>query len=228
MIKLKNIKQAISAPRLSGFVEQSDTSDSKSVERYKWNILLSESLYTSLHIFEISFRNRIHNLATIHWGNDWLLNGNVSFSTFHSQKIDKAKLDLQKSRKIIETPRIIAELNLGFWTSLFDHQYFHDFTSKIIIDVFPNLDKKEIKRNSKIRTRLRNTRMLRNRVFHYEPVWNLTPSIEKKYDELIEAISWINVDMAGWLNSFCRFKEIWKNHPQYIAVDNNRDSDSGS
>jgi hypothetical protein len=174
---------------------------------------LSESLYLAFHIFEVNLRNKIHEVASIHFGTDWLVNGNVKFNDFHNNKIQSAMKDLKNKGKPVEIPRIIAELNLGFWTALFDHEYFNDFTTKIVIDSLLNLSKATKKRNLKIRSRFRNIRKLRNRVFHFEPIWNLQPSIRLKYDELIEAISWISTDMEKWLASFSRFDENENNKP---------------
>ena len=37
-----------------------------------WNIALCESLYPALHAFELSLRNRIHQVALRHFGSeDW-------------------------------------------------------------------------------------------------------------------------------------------------------------
>lgn len=205
MKKFKELKELISKPRLEALKGESD---SEKLRAYKVNIQASEAIYPALHIFEISLRNKINEIAIRTWGKDWLLGEKVAFNDFHLGKIQKAKQTLIKQRKEATTSRIIAELSLGFWTGLFDKNYFHHFSSKIIHSVFQNLPKETPKRNKRIRTSLRNIRNFRNRIFHYEPILGENYQAEKRYNELLEVITWISLGTRDWLSSFSREKDL--------------------
>lgn len=207
------IIELISEERLSAY--RSDINDSNLIvlARYTWNINLSQAFYAQLHLFEIFLRNRINYLATRVFGEDWLLGNRVKFNAFHSQKIKEAVENLQKNNRKVEKGRVIAELNLGFWTGLFGHEYYNHFMSKIIVEIFPNLEKSK-DRNQIIRTRLKDIRKLRNRVFHYEPVFNSKPSILENYINLVQAIAWIYSDPTDFQNNLDSFNNIYNDEPK--------------
>lgn len=205
MDNLKDLKLLISEPRLAAFKGDNDLDKLKAYQR---NIELSEALYPALHIFEVCLRNRINELAGNIWGDDWLISGAVQFNSFHTKKIKKAIDDLSRGQKEVTIPRIIAELNLGFWTGLFGKDYYDEFTSKIVVDVFGELPKSTKRRNKIIRFKLRNIRFFRNRIFHYEPIYGEKYPVEQRYNELIELIFWISPQAKIWLEKFCRFNKV--------------------
>lgn len=46
--------------------------------------------------------------------------------------------------------------------------------------------------------RLSNIRKLRNRIFHYEPIWYY-PDLEEQHAKVLEAINWINPAMKEFV-----------------------------
>ena len=71
---------------------------------------------------------------------------------------------------------------------------------------------------SKIRTRrtlskrFNRIRLLRNRIFHYEPIWHWK-DLKNQYEELLEALDWIEPKAAMLLKENCRFLSIYQNVP---------------
>ena len=49
---------------------------------------------------------------------------------------------------------------------------------------------------------------LRNRVFHYEPIW-YWESLPKQHDEILETITWINPSMAGLVRLTDHFPDAY-------------------
>lgn len=78
---------------------------------------------------------------------------------------------LRKDEKNTEPSDLVAALHFGFWTSLFTHRYKIALFRKIVKSVFPDLHSSQRTRNF-IMARLDRIRNIRNRIFHYEPIWH--------------------------------------------------------
>ena len=57
-------------------------------------------------------------------------------------------------------------------------------------DIFPHAPRRSSTRST-IQCRLESIRRLRNRVFHFEPIWRL-PDLRQQHLEILEIIGWIN------------------------------------
>ena len=161
---------------------------------YKKNIRLCKKFYPKLHYFEIIFRNAIDDVLTRYVnGADWI--NVIPLDKDSRHKINEVKNRLVKQNKSITHDRIISELTLGFWTTLFSKRYNqYKFQSVLVKNVFQNCPKS--KRNIKnLQVCVDEIRELRNRVCHYENIIHY-PDITQKYKNIKICISWISVDIS--------------------------------
>ena len=170
---------------------------------------LSESLYTPLQCLEVNLRNSLHDAATAHFNTDtWFdLPGVLHFKEIN--KIQEAKGALNKGNKPLDAGRVIAELTFGFWTSLLDVRYEKVLWPWLLKPVFPNMPR-HIRIRKNLSKRLNRVRILRNRVFHHEPIWHWLDLLTQ-HDEIVEAITWLNPAMMTFVEQFDRFEGIYKN-----------------
>ena len=115
--------------------------------------------------------------------------------------------------------KIIAELNFGFWTELLtsrDNKY-TDMWRRIFLDVFPNYKIKSSIDQDKtfIALKIDNIRNFRNRIFHYEPIYNQSDLI-KKHIDIFDVLTWLNEDMKILNELFDEFKNIEENKKEII------------
>ncbi|NDH69077.1 MAG: hypothetical protein EBY22_14480 [Gammaproteobacteria bacterium] len=182
-------------------------SDSLIMARYLWNIATCESLYSSIHLAEISLRNSIHKqLIEFTQKPDWYESTNL-VSEWQWEEINYAKLQIIKKRKVVTPGGMIAELRFGFWTGFFNK--FHAKSGighKLAASVFPYAPRIE-KDMRKIDYRWTRIRELRNRVFHHERIihWN---DLDLQYMILLESINWISPDLCLINGKINRFNEI--------------------
>jgi len=201
------IKKIISKDRLDGYFHevQSRIGDCDLLDAYtyySWNTLLSESLYASLQALEVSLRNSIQNNATQYFNNPLWFEDVNRMKPFNIKSISAAKKSLAKQRKNIDAGRIVAELNLGYWISLFYAHYEQILWRPLIKKIFPKMDPSQNNRKS-LSARLEKIRKLRNRVFHFEPIWYL--NLEERHAEIIEVLSWIEPAMVELLKPVDNF-----------------------
>lgn len=201
---MNNLQHALSPERLSTFVNMSKTLNFPGgIELYKYNLEMSQALYPLLSCLEVTLRNQIHSGMSKRWGQDWLISGKVSFYVEEKAKIEKAKASLRN----VTVPKIVAELNFGFWTSMLSSRYSELYTSKILKEIFLSRPSTSLKI---ARPRLNEIRKLRNRIFHYEPVINLkNPDIFVMFKDCLECLEWMSEDTNKWLvDSFSEIKNF--------------------
>lgn len=174
--------------------------------------------------FEIVLRNSIHNSFSVHFkSTNWF--DKVKYPELQDQ-IKTAKSKIIASKKPITIDKLVSELTLGFWTSLFNKKYARDFW-KPLMYAFPMLKKEQKNRNT-IAFKLNSIRKFRNRIFHYEPICNDLNILEMNHNSVLEILQWINTDIVLWTKQIDRFDNLFKdaktlNPKGYLFSDKKRD-----
>lgn len=202
-----------SQERLGNYLSHTDCNDNKDAAllTYSWNIELSQALYPALQILEISLRNSLHKTFTENFKTEFWFN--LSFLNQKEQsKINKAIKTLKNRKKTLTSGRIVAELSFGFWVSLFDIRYEHDqiLWPKSIKPTFPFLPKGQ-KTRQFLSRELNRIKLLRNRIFHYEPIWHLK-DLTEQHDKIIYLIKCLSPSAANYLTTLDKFKVIYNRH----------------
>jgi uncharacterized coiled-coil DUF342 family protein len=172
---------------------------------YQSNLEISQAFYSSLSILEVSLRNSIHEKFKKHYGKtDWY----NELPTELKQQVIEVEKRLIKSRKEVTTDRIIAELNFGFWTTLFNRNN-AKFLWKPLLKSFSNIPN-DFRKRTKVSASLNRIRTFRNRIYHYEPIiWDIQQIIEKR-KEIFEILNWIEPDTEKWAKEIDTFDLVRK------------------
>jgi hypothetical protein len=207
-MELKSLVGALSTERLTGYQRtgRSETAE-QILQRYLWNIQLCEALYPVLNLLEVTLRNTLHSALWQHTGNeDWY--ASFAFDQREAQAVQDAVNLLKRNRKPITPGAVVAEMSFGFWCSLFDVRYEHSqrLWPWLAGKTLPYAPRYERQRKFLSR-RLNRIRLLRNRVFHYEPIWHWH-DLTAQHAEAVEFLTWLNADMAAILASVDRFSVI--------------------
>lgn len=203
-----DLQKSISPKRLSPYTDTADKDELDSLGRYFWNIALCEAMYPSLQCVEISLRNAMNYAIHRHTKNAFWFDDPTLLGPNEISKVGRAKTELVNHGKRIEPGRVVAELTFGFWTSLFAAPYEHTILMPIVSSVFPGMPP-VLQNRSDISTSFGRIKTLRNRVFHHEPIWYV-PDLDKRHDEILNAIAWINPRKRAYVEVIDRFEEIYK------------------
>ena len=195
MTSEKSISEILTLKRLGGYQGKNNNTLESQLHRYNYNISISQEFYPLLHILEISLRNSLH----LCWGEilgdqNWLSNHEKHpfLQSRERKKIEDAIDDLRKRERAIEDGRIIAELNLAFWVNLYDRPYLN-MHIKSIKAQFPKATNRQ-RDIYLIKEKLGEIRVLRNRIFHYEPIWHWN-NLSDYANNIKSLLSWINEDL---------------------------------
>jgi len=194
-----------SKKRLEKYLKRYEGDINKAITHYRCNVELSEAFYPCISTFEIVLRNAIsRELSTFFGREDWYEEFATTFGlTGLNKYIVQANQQIAGRKELSSPSKMIAELTLGFWVSLFNVEY-ERILWKVLRRVFPNMPKIERQRK-KIAPPLNRFRTFRNRVFHHEPIsWHLD-TVSQIHGEMLTVMGWMNKDIPIWIMSFDRF-----------------------
>ena len=198
-----DISNAVSEARLTpyGYGNQPDAAVTG---LYLWNIAISESLYPVLNSLEIVLRNSIHNAITKYKSDELWFDSILTGSG--PEQLAEAKRRLREDNKDETADEIVARLNLGLWTHLFNRRYEGILWPQLLGDVFPHIPRK-IRTRKILSSKLNKFRRLRNRISHHEPIWNVA-NLPDTHREILEVIGWISPEMQSLVELIDRFPEV--------------------
>ena len=204
----KYMERLFSAGRLARFYQVAGQDANEAGALYAGNIRLSESLYPSLAVAEVALRNALHRqLSYLYQTADWhqLLGQQLGLAAL-LPTLHKAQQQIMERREIVSADKMVAELNFGFWVTLFNRAY-EDVLWKQLRLAFAHLPKNERQRPT-VSVVLNAIRTLRNRVYHNEPVcWNL-PELVKQHSQTMQLIGWVEPQLVEWLLPLDRFPAV--------------------
>jgi len=193
------IKRALSVERFESHRKTALETDELVFSRYQWNALICEHFYAPLRILEVVLRNSF-NQAYAERAKDpnWLTIVPQWLQPSGKEDVTKAHNFLLERRRPISQARVVQEMSFGFWTSLLNSKYETLFHA-VGASVFPGMPKSRRTR-AEASARFEAIRALRNRIFHFRRIWNRA-DLERDYNEILEAIDWVNPDARRLLFS---------------------------
>ena len=82
-------------------------------------------------------------------------------------------------------------------------------------ETFPHMPNSQRVRNQ-IYARYNSLRLLRNRIFHFEPIWH-RPNLAQQHAQILEAIGWVNPTVRRSLGIIDHFPETYERGQRIIA-----------
>lgn len=207
----KDFECAMSQPRMSRYLRACQGDTRKSMTLYRLNLKLSQELFTLISCFEISLRNAIDCHYSFVYGADWLRNSIGEGGFYNNRQCYKTAsmiLDGMNRMTQYSSPKLIAEMDFGFWRYMFaKHQFY--FAGQSLLSIFPSkpVSTPEVKyNNTYIFQELEKINNLRNRLAHHEPVCFLigapikdTTYARQNYDLVQQLFKWMNIKNVSLL-----------------------------
>lgn len=222
MTDWNDLEKAFSAPRLGRYLHAFGNNKERAQQGYIYNLQLSESLLSTLSVLEIALRNAMSGqMAKLYGRADWYEAILTDTSLHLPSKPLKHDKTLQHLHRTINNAKrdansanpnkVIAEFSFGFWTTLLNTRYQNAFWQELRF-AFPHCPRRMRKRHT-VSSALNQVRDLRNRVFHHEPVLWMAPPVEDHHRHIYDVLSWLNHDIAPWVQTFDRFSQVIVGRP---------------
>ncbi|MCH5237549.1 MAG: Abi family protein [Muribaculaceae bacterium] len=204
-------EKVFSDKRMERYFSLYPEDESRAIAHYRCNLELSEAMYPSLSVLEVTLRNALcRELRTMTGRDDWyaIFPTTPGLSSLNKY-ITQASKHISGRHELVTPSKIIAELTLGFWVSLLNSEY-ERILWKDLRRAFPYMPK-NLRQRKNVSAPLNRFRTFRNRVFHNESIcWNLN-RVKDLHDEFIKLLSWMNKDVPEWLAISDRFDKVTEN-----------------
>jgi hypothetical protein len=200
-VPVPTLTAALSADRFATYLQWASGDQALAERLYTYNVQLSAALYGPLHMQEVSLRNMADQALAQRYGPAWHLDLTVLADRYQRDNVAKAVQSLQQAGKAGTRPQVIAELNFGFWSSLFGRQ-----SHQLWQTLRPIFQARGIQRGT-VAQNLRELRLLRNRIAHYEPI--LALPLAQRYADITTLTGWLSPSAAGWIARYSTWPALY-------------------
>lgn len=223
-MKFNDFEQALSAERLQRYREACHYDTRKAMTLYRYNLRLSQEMFTILSCFEVTLRNAIDMTLRQSLGNDWLKDAFQVGGIFDTPRLAKTSniirggyRRLQEQGKDYSHERLLSEMEFGVWKHMFSREQFAA-TGRCLLAVFP------LKPTSTplmqynhayIFNELDKVNTLRNRIAHHEPICFAlnapqidTSYIIAQYERVHRLFAWMDIDSDSMLYGLDHVRKV--------------------
>ena len=197
--ELSELRRILSKERIGSYERTVGGDISKAIELHMWNTIVSGAFYSPLQLVELALRNAVHDRMSETHGRSWLQNSEILRDN-ETRRVTKARDQLKRKKKKPTPGRVVAEMNFGFWTSLFATGYDHLWHSDLYHVFSPRPQRRDV---HEVLTHLRD---LRNRIAHHEPIHQLP--LEKRHVDIQWIVEMLAPDAGSWVLSHSQVPEI--------------------
>ena len=208
-MKYSDFEQVISPERMRRYLIACHNDSRKAMTLYRYNLKLSQEMFTIISYFEVALRNKIDVEMKSHYGNNWLRDSVMAGGIFYDNN------RVAKTKSIIETvyielknagtynhSKLLTELGFGIWKYMFN-KIEYTLANKCLMNILPNKPKSSqtLKYNNVfVFNELNRINISRNRIAHHEPICISHPyhidihNITNCYNSVIMLFEWMNID----------------------------------
>ncbi|MCH5345961.1 MAG: Abi family protein [Muribaculaceae bacterium] len=213
-MKYSDFEEIISADRMQRYLQACNGDTRKAMTLYRYNLKVSQEMFTIVSCFEVALRNRINTHLTKLFGMDWLRDSVLDNGIFNMQILQKTRDIIYFAyRKLDRTnsyshSKLIAEMEFGIWKYMFSPIQYRQ-SGRNLLSIFPNKPRSSAEHQYNqtfIFNELDKINSLRNRIAHHEPICFIvqkavidTNYIRVIYQKILTLFHWMNVDSKSLL-----------------------------
>jgi hypothetical protein len=201
---------ALSAARFNTYLTWVGNDQEMALRLYTYNTQLCAALSGPLHMLEITLRNTADRRMAATHGPGWLTGGAAGLTPYQVDAIDKAGQTITRQGKQVAHDPLVAELNFGFWASLFSHASHHQWQNLRSVFVTQGLQRRTIAQH------LTDLRNLRNRMAHHEPIVALP--LAARYQTILQLTGWMEPEAETWINRHSTWLAAYAGHDALVAA----------
>jgi hypothetical protein len=180
--------------RLSTYLRATNGDQQQAMRLYSWNVEASAAMWGDFSVLEVCVRNAIGaQLEALAGRADWWNSPRVGLRVEQMQAVQRAAATLGHSGQHSSPGHVVANLTLGFWTSLLANRYHQRLWEPAIKKACPHLTG----RRGALQQDLEALRRLRNRTAHHEPIFNR--DLAADHQTVLKVLAMIEPLARDWL-----------------------------
>ncbi len=213
-MKYADFEEIMSTQRMERYVEACGGDTRKAMTLYRYNLQISQEMFTIVSCFEVALRNAIDRKLSENLGDEWLRDSIMPDGVFTDPILRKtrdiitfAHRKLQQSQSYSHH-KLLAEMEFGIWKYMFSPVQYR-VTGRNLLSIFPNKPRssREMQYNQTyIFNELDKVNSLRNRIAHHETICfaSRTSTIDTSYviniyTKIKTLFSWMDIDSNSLL-----------------------------
>lgn len=208
-MRYTEFEDTISPERMQRYVLACGNDTRRAMTLYRYNLKLSQEMFTLISCFEVSLRNKINKEMVANFGNDWLRDFILPGGRFDTDPrvdgtrkiIKKAYEGLIRSHNYSHT-KLLAEMEFGVWKFMFNNVQYR-MVNRCLLNIFPNKPTSTAQHqydNTFVFNDLNVINTIRNRIAHHEaicfgnPVCIDTQGVLDCYARIMRLFHWMNIN----------------------------------
>lgn len=200
-----NIIRDLSEARFAPYLMSAGFNKHYAFSLYLYNARLSKAFLYPLHILEVTLRNRMSDIFSIHFGEKWYVD-----RAFRSGLTEESLDALDRGTRRAKRPNkedIVATLTFDFWSNLFRPEYDRFIWQTNMGKLLPNakMTRKEFERVVK------DINDFRNRIAHHEPIHKI--DLSKVHVDILDTLSWLSDETSRWVKHYSTVNECLRMKP---------------
>ncbi len=203
--RIGNFVRTLSTDRFDRYLGLTDGNTDKALCLYACNACLSQALYVPLQALEVTLRNSIHECLKTDMGEYWFDKPDLIVISHQFGQIGEAKAKLVQDRKSVLSPRVVAALPFGFWTTMFNSDYEELWRHHLCGIVLP--EKREGITRKTFSGPLKLIRKIRNRIAHHECIIEL--DLNNHYGQIKHLTGLLSPEARYWLEQNSIFETVY-------------------
>lgn len=209
-MKYNEFEDIFSAERMQKYVQACGGNTRRAMTLYRYNLQLSQEMFTLVSCFEVALRNRIDRQLKASLGNDWLRDAILpGGALFYDNRVEKTRKIIEKAyneqmREGIYThSKLLSEMEFGVWKYMFSNAVY-TLMGQTLLRIFPNKPTSTRQHrydNSYVFQELDYINKLRNRIAHHEPICFSRPNpvvdssyAMNQYTRIIRLFGWMDIN----------------------------------
>ena len=222
-MRYTDFERILSAERMARYLKSCGGDSRKAMTLYRYNLQLSQEMFTVISCFEVALRNAIDTNLTSHLGNDWLRDAVTEGGIFTDPMLSKTANIITHSYNKLQSQhqythsKLLSDMDFGIWKYMFSPLQYR-LTGRTLLQIFPNKPRstKSLQINQAyIFNELDKVNTLRNRIAHHEPVcFGLsgaiidTTYIQNKYSQIQTLFAWMGIDSLALLYGLDHVRQV--------------------
>jgi len=225
-MKFTEIEDIFSANRMRKYVNACGGNTRRAMTLYRYNLKLSQEMFTLISCFEVALRNRIDKQMTARFGGDWLRDLVMPGGAFYNDR------NVERTKKIIlnaynelnnsgnySHSKLLAVMEFGIWKYLFSNAHYR-LTGRVLLQAFPQKPRSSAQvqyDHNYIFHELNFINNIRNRIAHHEPICFThnsetvdTSYILNEYQKIQTLFMWMGIDSRALLYGLDHVQAVCK------------------
>ena len=222
-MKFSDFEHILSAERMARYLKACGGDSRKAMTLYRYNLQLSQEMFTVISCFEVALRNAIDLNLLPRLGKDWLRDAVTTGGIFTDPLLSKTANIISHSYNKLQSQhqythsKLLSDMEFGIWKYMFSPLQFR-LTGRTLLQIFPNKPRstKSLQINQAyIFNELDKVNTIRNRIAHHEPIcFGLsgatidTTYIQNKYWQIQTLFAWMGIDSRALLYGLDHVQQV--------------------